>query len=200
MPVPGGFPSNPRFRSVTIALSTAAPAAPGELVISGTSPTRGLKLNNNFGGGSEIHSFGGVPFIDLTMDGSPVIELNTNAPSLFTPVVRLKVQYWDIPTPGATLHNATLGNAHILRIAAAPTTMTGIAVVDAGTSATFSGKPIFLLNASVNALTIAHNDVGSSTNNRIMCPGSVNFVIPGHGGAVLVYDAITLRWRVVAKA
>jgi hypothetical protein len=51
---------------------------------------------------------------------------------------------------------------------------------------------------SVDSLTIAHDSASSSANNRVLCPGSVDFVLGPRCSVILRYDGTSLAWRLIA--
>lgn len=78
--------------------------------------------------------------------------------------------------------------------ASAPVNLTGL------TSGT-SGRVLALLNVSAaNAITLTHEDAGSTAANRFTLPSGASLAIPPGGAALLMYDATSARWRVLARS
>lgn len=62
-----------------------------------------------------------------------------------------------------------------------------------------AGRLIYLFNLSTTqTVTLKHDDGATGTATmRFLCPNGVNFVIPTNGTAVVWYDAMSSRWRVI---
>ncbi len=74
---------------------------------------------------------------------------------------------------------------------ASPWTITGIAGGEAG-------RMLLLVNTVGTVITLAHDNTGSATpGNRILCQGDVDLPMGLNAAALLHYDAVTSRWRVV---
>ena len=70
-------------------------------------------------------------------------------------------------------------------------TLTGLAAQSDGTMRIFE-------NLGPGTLTLANENAGSAAANRFTCPGAADLTIASGGGVVLVYDATSVRWAVVA--
>lgn len=81
---------------------------------------------------------------------------------------------------------------------ASAATATGIAKSDGVGGEPADGRILFVQNTGTATLTLAHESSSSSTANRIICPGGINFHINPGGGVVLQYDVTSGRWRVLA--
>jgi len=65
-----------------------------------------------------------------------------------------------------------------------------------GFSAGVSGQAILLVNVGSFAITLKHQNTGSTAANRVIVPWAGDCVLAANGGSVtLVYDATDLRWR-----
>ncbi len=78
-----------------------------------------------------------------------------------------------------------------LQAGAGGSTITGIAGGE-------EGHLLIITNVSTNNLTLAHEDINSAESNRILTGTGANIVLGQNDSAVLVYDATSARWRVVA--
>ena len=54
--------------------------------------------------------------------------------------------------------------------------------------------------AGTKALTLLHQNAGSSAANRIITPSAASIFLGTNGWAILVYDEVTQRWRVVVSS
>jgi len=54
------------------------------------------------------------------------------------------------------------------------------------------------VNVGVNTLTLKHQNVASTAANRIIGLGGVDKSLPADSAAVLVYDDVSTRWRVIS--
>lgn len=61
-------------------------------------------------------------------------------------------------------------------------------------------RRLVFMNTSTFDETLLHDNVGSSSAHRILCPGGVDLVIPPEGVAVLDYDITTNKWRVTTTS
>lgn len=88
-----------------------------------------------------------------------------------------------------------LAVATTLRLdASAPVNVTGIALGA-------SGRVLAVVNVSTaNAITLTHEDAASTAANRLLLPSGANLTLPPNGAALLVYDATSSRWRVLASS
>jgi hypothetical protein len=66
-----------------------------------------------------------------------------------------------------------------------------------GLSAGTSGQTVVLVNVGSAAITLKHQNTGSSAANRIIVPWAGDYIMDANGAAVLVYDNTTSRWRVI---
>jgi len=59
-----------------------------------------------------------------------------------------------------------------------------------------AGRIVMLFNTGTAAMTLAHENTGSTAANRFSLPSSINFSIPANDSATLWYDGTSSRWRV----
>lgn len=73
-------------------------------------------------------------------------------------------------------------------------TITGIADGEAG-------RPLVIRNSTAQQMTIADQSASSASSNRIITGTGADLVLTGSTGqsVTLVYDAVSMRWVVVAK-
>ncbi len=62
-----------------------------------------------------------------------------------------------------------------------------IDIVINGLNAPATGTLLLLVNDGIHTITLAHDATGSASSNLILAPSSVNYVIPAHGSALLMY-------------
>lgn len=95
-------------------------------------------------------------------------------------------------TNTGTLSDYALGDVAVLRWnGASALTLTGIA--NGG-----DGRLLIVVNVTAaQTLTLSH-DATSSAANRFYCPNSADLTVPFNAGALMVYDATSSRWRVLA--
>lgn len=61
------------------------------------------------------------------------------------------------------------------------------------------GQVLFIRNVSLGAnLTISHQSTSSNSENRFICPGAANLVLPQQHGAIFIYHGGHARWEVFA--
>ena len=61
-----------------------------------------------------------------------------------------------------------------------------------------NGRAIVIINVGGSEITLNHQSTNSSVNNRIICPGQVDYIINRSGGSVTIfYDAVDNKWRVL---
>ena len=104
----------------------------------------------------------------------------------------------DSATPaviGVTQNDYDPGNTSFARLlASAPVSITGLAP----TGGNNDGRLLLLVNAGVNTITLADQNVGSAVANRIITGIGVDLALPADAVALLAYDTVTGRWRVTA--
>ncbi len=96
-------------------------------------------------------------------------------------------------TPSADIDDVSTGGVVMQRIAA--TGATGISGFVAGGS----GSLLVVMVTNAQAITLNHQDAGSSATNRIITPTELNMGLGEGDAAILLYDAISDRWRVVSS-
>lgn len=99
---------------------------------------------------------------------------------------------------GANIDNHAPSTYSVIRITpTANINFTGISVSSA--PATYSGRKIKIFNVDATFnVTVVHESGASFGDNRIRCPGSVNYVLGPNAGVELWYDSTTARWRLLA--
>jgi hypothetical protein len=76
---------------------------------------------------------------------------------------------------------------------------TGVAPTVSGFASGTDARQL-IVTATGGPLVLANQNTGSTAANRIITGTGGDVTIPNGGGAVLVYDVTTLRWRVVSDA
>ena len=112
---------------------------------------------------------------------------------------RLTSIEYGLRTPGTLAagdnNNVAVGTGTILRLTAdaGGSTITGLS----GASISPHMRRIMLVSIGAGALTIGHQDTASTAANRIISATAADVVLGQDDSAELVYDPITLRWRIV---
>lgn len=75
------------------------------------------------------------------------------------------------------------------------TSSTGVII--SGFTSTVSVLQKKLINVGTNAITLSHQDAGSSTTNRTIVPGGSSITMLADDSIDIFYDSVTTRWRVV---
>lgn len=97
---------------------------------------------------------------------------------------------WGSVSATANLNNYAPGTATVLRITGDTTRLvTGFA----GGS---QNKILRLVNVATNILTLVHNSTASDSSNRLLLDTGTNRSLDENDQAELLYDPISLRWRV----
>lgn len=61
-----------------------------------------------------------------------------------------------------------------------------------------NGQGFVIINTGTSEITFKHLSSSSSVNNRIICPGQVDYIVNRNGGAMTVlYDNIDSKWRIL---
>lgn len=66
-----------------------------------------------------------------------------------------------------------------------------------GLTAWNSGGFMLLFNYGSNDLVLAHENASSSSSNRFICPGAVDYTVSPGYGVILWYDSTSSRWRLM---
>ncbi len=90
-------------------------------------------------------------------------------------------------------NNVAIANASFIRLAG-PTATFSITGFDSG----IEGKLLFLFNDTVQNLTLANQNVGSTAANRIVTHTGADVVLVGRCAAVLEYDSNQSRWTIIS--
>ena len=94
----------------------------------------------------------------------------------------------------ATTNNYSMGQGTYFRLSTS-----GGAQIITGFANVQAGRRIFIFNVAGGAnITLNNQDAGSSAENRIITGTGAAVVIQSDRGAVLFYDGISTRWRLVA--
>jgi hypothetical protein len=76
---------------------------------------------------------------------------------------------------------------------------TGVSpILLSGIAGGVDGMIIYIYNYDAAPLTIRNDNASASNENRIWTGNSADIVFTGRGGAVLVYDGVNLKWRVIS--
>lgn len=78
----------------------------------------------------------------------------------------------------------------------AVTTTLGTATLTGLTNAAVGNEWFYLLNAGPNALTLAHQNAGSTATNRLVTATGADVAVPADGLVYVARDPFTTRWRV----
>lgn len=127
----------------------------------------------------------GVTAVDNPTDGSTDLTLPTatGGATITAPVLSASVNNYS-PTghSGAAVERWSCGST--------PRAVTGL---------DSNGQPRpMIINYGTAAITLSHQGGSSSAANRFVCPGGVDYELPGGGCVELVRDTVSDRWRVVA--
>jgi hypothetical protein len=98
-------------------------------------------------------------------------------------------------------HNVTISSiATVIRFSGltAAGAVTGIVAKDGTNNTGEAGRVFVVWNDNGQALTLRHQNVGSSTANRLVCPGGVDIVLAAGEHAIIFYEEVNSRWRVYA--
>lgn len=126
---------------------------------------------------------GGIPgdFTDIIISGS-IIESGILTPDQIT------ADEDDYAPIG-------ISQSSTLRLSAdAPHAITGFAMDDASDN---DGRVLRIINVGAQDITMAHEGAASAAENRLRCPGSVDFTVVGNGSCTVWYDTDSTRWRVL---
>lgn len=111
---------------------------------------------------------------------------------LFGPLAAINYSTRNISL-SAQANNLDTGSTVVQRItAAAPLTITGFA-------GGATGRMLHIVTIGANRLRITHESSASLAANRVITPNQLNMDLEEGDSAILVYDSITLRWRVSAS-
>lgn len=134
------------------------------------------------------------PAAGVPLEGSVAWGNVTGKPAVFEPAAAMALLAVQSPAAlGASTDNwnpTDLAVANVLRV-----TTDGAGSAVTGLVAPGAGFLLALVNLGPAALTLAHEDTGSSAVNRFAMPGGVDLVLGIHAGARLWYDAASERWR-----
>ena len=97
---------------------------------------------------------------------------------------------WATVAATANLHNYAPGTATVLRVD--PTS----ARLVTGFAGGASNKALRVVNVATNPITLVHGSTSSDTQNRLLIDTGTNRVLDENDQAELLYDPISLRWRV----
>src|SRR6185369_13387679 len=160
--------------------------------VTSTSQATGELLKNN-----------GTKFVRFGMGSAlQVLRTNSGATDLECSTVTLPATQVSLDQVGAgQLNNVvtTSGSNEVVMIrftgdgAATDITLSGLA---SGSGV----RRIALMPTSTSKLIISHQDVNSSSSNRIITPRGVNYIVGTDGyGVDVIWDGTTSRWRVIAN-
>lgn len=92
----------------------------------------------------------------------------------------------------SNVNNYAHNNADILILDASAN------IVITGLAAATDGNVKLIINKSLFTITLDHQDVSSNPENRFLVPFGSDYVLQAGYSITLVYDADSLRWRVLA--
>lgn len=125
-----------------------------------------------------------------------ISDLQTKLQTLLTSSGALSYGQTPLPLANGSNNDISVGYATYVRVSG-PTgsfTITGIADGEAG-------RPLVIRNSTAQQMTIADQSASSASSNRIITGTGADLVLTGSTGqsVTLVYDAVSMRWVVVAK-
>jgi hypothetical protein len=99
-------------------------------------------------------------------------------------------------TLAATVNDLLLPAGVSFRLLPDPSTGSTVTGFAGGRAARFA----FIHNVGVNNLVLADQDAGSEDENQILAGPGGDVTIPPNQSAILIYDGVSTRWRLVAPA